>query len=391
MTPVQIRLIVAEQVLEGAVDVVGLALTAGLLVTVVAALYRWYARDRLPDGVAVLVGLAVVALYLNATAALAQVIALNPDDTSVLTVSAAVRNILAMAVGAGAGVVGGRIGDRIAAIASVSGVTELEGEVGTIVRAVGRVIAVELPTGDDIEDLEHHDPVAPETKDLIGGRTILFPRGLTVEDLRQRLVDRLKTEYGVGVIDVDLTADGEVTYLAVGSRLAGIGPSLPPGSAAVAVRADPPSTASAGDVVQVWTAEETPERVATAEIRGIAEDVVTIATDEAELEQLSPKDQYRLMVLPAEARADREFAGLLRTAEETMGVVTVHAGSDLEGITVGEVDAPVVAIKPDAGAVHPLPSRSRTLGPGDTLYAVARPDVIRALETKARAGKPEPV
>lgn len=384
--PVQIRLVVADQVAESAVDVVGLALSAGLLAAAVAVGYRWYARERLPDGVAVLVGLGVVAVYLNALTALGQV--MNPADggTSVLTVGAAVWNVLAMAAGSAVGVGGGRVGDRVAAAFTVAGVTELDGEVGALVRAVGRVIVVELPDVEDVEDVDGHDPVDPETKAAIAGRTLLFPRGLTVEALRERLVDRLKSHFGVGVVDVDLTADGEVTYLALGRRLAGIGPTLPPGSAAVAVRADPPSAASPGDVVQVWRADEDPERVTTAEVRGTNGDVVTLAADEAEIEKLSPAERYRLVTLPAETRADREFAGLLRAAEETMGVVTVADGADLAGATVGELEVPVVAVRPPEGTVESLPSRSRVLAPGDTIYAVARPDAIRGLEARAQGG-----
>lgn len=381
---VQIRIVVGGRVLEGGVEVVGLALSAGLLATVLAMIYQWYARERLPDGVAVLAGLTVVAVYLNATAALGQVIAPQPDGQSVLTARTAVMNLLALLGGATLGVAGGRLGAHVARAFTLVGISELEGDVGALVRTVGRVVIVDLPDEEFIEDVESHDPVTAQTKTALAGKSLVFPGGLTIEELRQRLVDRLKTEYDVGVVDVDLTRDGEVAYLAVGSRLAGIGPTLPPGTAATAVVADPPFAAGAGDVVQVWSGGENPERIITAELRSRAGDVVTLAADEDEVVKLSAREQYRLVTVPSAARADREFATLLRAAEETMGVLTIAAESDLVGRTVGEVDVPVVAIRPEDGTVEPLPSRSRTLVPGDTVFGVARPDVIRALESRAQ-------
>ena len=91
------------------------------------------------------------------------------------------------------------------------------------------------------------------------------------------------------------------------------------------------------------------------------------------------------MTLPADPQVDREFAGLLRAAAETMGVVSVAAGSELVGATPGALDATVVAVRSAAGTVEAIPSRSLTLAAGDAVYAVGRPETLRRLEGKGRA------
>ncbi|WP_254545967.1 hypothetical protein [Halomarina pelagica] len=352
--------------------VVSLGLVAGAVAAGVAAAHRWYARRAVPDGLAVLAGVSVVALALNTTAILGGVI----EGVGSIDETAALVNVAAFLAGAVAAVVGGRVGDRIA--------TDLFDEdlpeVGRIVRSVGRHITVTLP--EEIADMDDHDPVPSEVKAGLAGKSLSFPRGLTVDELRSRLVTRLKADYGVGYVDLDVTEEGEVEYLAVGSRVAGIGPTLAPGSAAVAVRADPAFSASPGDLVQVWGGAP-PALVASAEIRAVAGETVTLALDAADADRLDADERYRLVTLPAEERSDREFAALLRAADETLGVVDVEDGSPLGDLTVGALGASVVAIRSEDG-VEAIPKRGRGLAPGETLYALGRPDLLRRLEAAAR-------
>jgi len=352
------------------------AATAGLLAGVV---HRWYAGQRVPDGLSVLVGVSVVALYLNTAGALGEVIG---GDVDLLAVETAVYNTIIFGLAAVGAAGGGRMGDRIGTgIAAVSGERRIDGDVSRLVRTVGRVTTVQVP--EEIGDIDGYDPIDAATKGTLAGQTLVFPRRLTVEELRSRFVERLRTDYGVGHVDVDFADDATIEYLAVGSRQAGIGATLPPGSAAVAVRADPPNNASPGDAVQVWTTDGEPERVTNAELRGSAEDLVTLAVDEPDAKALDTDRRYRLVTLPVEPRADRQFAAQLRTAEETMGVVTVAGGSALAGGTVGAVDVAVVAIRAAAGEVTAIPTRDRRIEAGETLYAIGRPDRLRKLETAA--------
>lgn len=376
--------VVVGEFLIDVVRAVAFAVSAAVAGGVVGIVYRWYVRERVADGLAVLVGLSVVAIYLNTAGALSEVIG---GDIELLAVETAVFNTITFVLAGGAAVAGSRLGDRIGAgLFAVSGGKRLDQDVSRIVRTVGRVTTVRVP--DEIEDIAGYDPVDTATKEKLAGQTLVFPRRLTVEELRSRLKDRLRTDYGVGHVDIDITDEGTIEYLALGSRESGIGVTLPPGSAVVAVRADPPNNASPGDSVEVWTdgdptTETKPQRVTTAELRGAVDDVVTLAMDEPDAKRLDTERRYRLVTLPVEARADREFAAQLRSAEETMGAATVAEDSALVGSSVDALDVTVVAVRAVDGDVIAIPTRERTIGVGETIYSIGRPDRLRKLEAAA--------
>jgi len=402
--------------MAGVTRSVALTVVAFVVAALVAVLYRWYFKERIPRGLSTLFGVATVALYLNTVGLLGQVIG-TPTGGDPFDTSGVVFNLLTLFIAGLVTLPGRRAGDSLMSdIAAVSGVRELDRTVGTAVRKVGRVISVELPTAEEIEDIVSHDPVPAAVKGELGGKTLLFPRK-DAAAIRDRLVTRIKEDYDVGYVDVELNADGDVTYLAVGSRIAGLGPTMGPGTCAVAIEADPVSDASPGDIVQVWTtggpespsptevasvpdaeqpaetavaaAEPTPRRVAAAEVRAVAGDTVTLALDGADAESLLPDERYRLLTLPVTARADREFASLLRAADETFGVVSLPAESSLAGVTIGDLDATVVAVRRADGALDTIPDRDRRLAGGETVYALGRPDVLRGLEARAKGEPPE--
>ena len=363
--------------------VFGFTVLSFVVAAAVGAGYRWYFRQRANLNVAVLAGMGSVALYLNTRTALNQVIA---DNTAVFELEAVVFNTVAFLTAGLAAAVGGRIGDQLAVqFGAFTGSKELEGEVSKMVQTMGRRIAVTIP--EEVEDIDGYDPVPGEVKTELANKTFLFPRRITVDELRDRFVARLKDDYQIGYVDVDLLEDGTIEYFAVGQRVPGIGPTLGPGQAATAITADPPNAASPGDLVQVWrpaTDAEPAKRLATAEVRGVADDVVTLALDEQDAHELAG-GSYRLITLPAEPRAEREFAGLLRAADETMAAITVAEGSVIAGQTVGDLDVITVAIKPTDSNVEAIPSKHREIGAGETLYVVARPGRVRRLETDATA------
>ena len=365
-------------VLQEGAELLGLGIAVATVSGLVALLYRWYVREHVPNGLAVLFGLTVVALYLGTTTALGQVIGGEED---VLELRAVLPNLAAFAVGGVASYAGLKIGDRLGTDLFVTtGRRDVEADVSEIVQTVGRVTSVKLP--EEIDDIVGYDPMPEATKETLENRRFLFPRRLTRDELRNRLVSRLKADYGVGHVDVELDDSGTVTYLAVGSRAAGIGPTLPPSTNAVAIRADPANAASAGDLVQVWGTDP-PRRLLTGELRGVAGETVTVAIDAAETPKVDQTERYRLVTLPVEERPDREFASLLRAADETMGTVTVGRGSALDGATVGSVDATVVAITHEGTTPRTIPAADESLSAGDVLYLIAKPAALRSIETAA--------
>lgn len=380
-----IQALPAFDLLAGATRIIGLSVIAGVFAAAIAVTYRWYAGERIPEGLVVLVSLTVITVYLNTTTALSQIIQDPLGSRGLLELETAIVNVLTFIVGGGAAIVGRRVGDRLGQQAGILyGAKEIDAEVGRFVRAVGRVIPVTLPEAKDIEDIPGYDPVSQSTKDTMGGKTLLFPRGLRVPELRDRLITRLKEDYGVGHVGLDLAEDGSIEYLAVGTRAAGIGATLPPGTAATAIRADPAYAASSGDIVQLWRTAPTPERVASAELRAAVGDIVTLALDETDAETLDPTARYRLMTLPTDPRPELQFASLLRSMDETMGVITIEANSPLAGTPVGALDPTVIGIRPASGAIEAIPPRSYVLGSGDTVFTIARPESLRRLEAGAK-------
>jgi len=369
---------VALPVVDPVLGVVGLTLLSLLVAAVVAIAYRWYVRERVPAGVTLLAGVSAVALYLNTQGALRQVV---EGQMQLLAWESVLFNTLAFVLSALVTVVGQRGGDRLAvSVGAMVGTRELEGEVSTLVRTVGRLLTVTLP--EQIDDIPGYDPASPAVKETLAGKTLIFPRSVTVDELQTRLRARIKDDYDVGYVDVDVTDDGTVEYLALGQRVAGIGPTLGPGTAAIAIEADPPNATSAGDVVQLWHRDDEWRRVGTAEVRGVAGDVVTVALDEEDARTLAG-NTYRLVTLPSAPSAEREFAGLLRAAEETMAAIRVDPSSDLVDTTVGDLGVTVVAIKPEATSIEAAPARSRPLAANDLVYVVAKPATIRRLEASA--------
>jgi hypothetical protein len=379
--------------------VVGLALFAAILAALGAILYRWYTREEIPAWLATLVGASGVAVYLNAVGLFQRAVGSNPAD--VFDPMVVIVNAATLAAAIAVSPAGRAVGDRLITSAfALVGTRELDTEVSRLVSNVGRIRAVELPEeADDVADIEGYEPVPSATKEELAGKTLLVPRNLRGEALRDRVVARIKEDYGVGYVDLELADDGTVTKLGLGRRVAGLGTTLAPGSAAVAVRADPGAGASAGDAVQLWQRVDSSEtddgdgraatRVASGELRAATDDVATVILDEADAAALAPEESYRLLTLPTDPGAEREFTALLRAADETMDVVTVAADSDLDGATLGDAGVTVVAVRTGGGSTEAIPPRSRELTAGDELYVVARPERLREVAALAAAPTPD--
>lgn len=356
------------------VKVVGVSLVSGLVTFVFAGLHRWYVRERVPMRFALILGLGVVALLLNTASTLGQYIG---GGDGVLQFNVMLLNTVALGIGGLTSALAAGIGDNVTSnLLSWRGI-----DTARIVRSVGRVITVQLP--DEIGDIEGYDPVYEDVKESLQGSEHVFPRGLTVQELRDRLVSRIKKDYSVGHVDIELNSEGEVEYVAVGSRTAGIGPTLAPNTVAIAVEADPAYSSSPGDRVQLWReGSDEPERVASGEVRGTCDDTVTVAVDQSDVEAFgSDPQKYRLVTLSSERQPEREFLSLLRASDETMNVLDIGPDSVLIGVSVGESEATVIAVRKESGEIEAIPGNDYVFGEGDTVYTLGRPEVLRKFES----------
>ncbi|MFC4543977.1 TrkA C-terminal domain-containing protein [Halosolutus amylolyticus] len=381
MIAVVAQAISPEALLDVLGRLLGFAILAGGTAAVAAVGFRWYSADELPEGVGVLLGISTVAIWLNTKTALQDAII---GSTPLLDPETAIYTVVTFVVSAIAADGGRRIGDHLArdvfalaAPRSIDDVTEL-------VRSAGRVVTLELP--DEIEDVDGYDPVDDATKADLAGQTVHFPRRLDVDRLRERLVDRLARDHGIGHVDVEFAADGSIEYLALGSRPAGIGPTLAPGTVAVALRGDPAADASPGDAVRLWRRDgDAYRRVTRGELRGTADDVVTVAVDADDAVELDPDADYRLVTLPGNPGAERDLVSLLRAADETVTTFAVDEGDPLAGAAVGSLPALVLAIDRDGDPIA-LPADDTALEAGDVAYALARPAALRRLSTDSTDG-----
>ncbi len=365
----------AGSVLAAAARIVGLALLAGVTTMIAAFVYRVRVRTKLPEGATLILGLGVVAIALNTRLVFVQYVGGTGDP---LSVREALVNVTVFVVAGMASYGGHRAGEALA-VSDRFSLGWLRLDISPIVRATGQVITVTLP--EEIADLEGYDPVPEKTKATLEGRRLEFPRGLTVVELESELADRLGEDHDIGHVDLELAADGTVEHLGVGQRPAGIGATLPPNAAAVAVRADPPFGASPGDTLQLWHTEGgDPQQLGTAELRASVGNVATIVTDEAVAERVDPTVEYRLMTLSVESRPEREFAMLLRRSEKTTSAVTVGPESPLVGAPIGALAVAVLAVRSADGEVEPVPESDRAIAAGEQVIVVGRPDELRRLE-----------
>ncbi|AGB33115.1 TrkA-C domain protein [Natrinema pellirubrum DSM 15624] len=387
MTAIVAAAVPTETLLEAVVRILGFALLAAGSGAGVAFVYRWYSADGIPEGIAVLFGVALVAIWLNTQTALQQAIIGN---TGLLEPGTAIYTVGAFAASAVAADGGRRLGDYLARDVFMVATPRTITEVTQLVRSAGRVVTVELP--DEIDDIEGYDPVDESVKADLAGQTFLLPRRLTDEELRERLVARLERDFGIGHVDVDLEPDGTVAFLAVGSRPAGIGPTLAPGTVAVALEGDPAADASPGDAVRIWARGEDggARRIAGGELRGTAGDVATVALDAEDARDLEPDGDYRLVTLPGSPDAERDLVSLLRAADETVRSITVEADDPLVGLAVDSLPVLVLALEREGDADHrPLPAGDVRLAAGDVAYVLGRPDALRRVTERSLADADE--
>lgn len=375
--------IVTEWTETALVNVFGFGVLAAVAALVVAAAYRWYSGRVAPVGVAVLVGLAVVGTWLNTAGIRSATII---DETPLVHHATAVYFLGAVLAGGVAADAGRRVGDHLAC--EIFGIDTLDatGEAASIVRAGRRSVALELP--ETIEDASGYPPLENSVKRDLEGRTMLFPDRLAEGELESRLRDRLERAYGVGYATADVEPDGTVERLAVGGKQSGLGRTLPSGSVAVAIRADPPDDASVGDPVEVW--DDSSRLVATGTLRATAGDVVTLVVDREDATAFDggPGSRYRLVTRPESPTAVPAVVAALRGADETVVAASVESASTLEREFVDWIPGSVLAVVRGTEAgdssdreIVPFPDADVTLAAGDVLYVLGTPTELRELRS----------
>ena len=362
--------------------VVGMVVLSLTVATVVSLLYRLLMDATVPWHVPLIVGVGAVGLWMNTASTVVEFIERTAAQEPLLLQNIETNSLAIIASGIAA-VGGARFGDQLATSVNAIANRQQPGtSVGKIVETIGRFITVQLPKAEKIHDLDGYEQVSEETKETFGDGRFLFPRGLTLDQLHQRIVDRLRDDYGVGHVDLELDDEGTVTYLGVGSRESGIGPTLPARRGAISIQTTPPPEATPGDRVQIWRdSEEGAQRIATAELRAAGNETATVVMDVQRIKTINQSRTYDLVTLQSGKCPELEFTSLLRTANEGLDSITVAVKSPVEGLPVGALRLPVIAIRTSTDEMHTAPPRDHICSAGDTLFVIGRPDELRKFKS----------
>lgn len=366
-----VQIAVSDHVQIAAVRLVGLGLVALLVAGVVAGLYRWRTTRPFPPATGTFLGVATVALWmlweLLAGGGFLSSLPLEHDGNAVYGVGV-------ILTGAVLGTSGSRLGDRIGCEIYALDRIDADGEVADLLRSARVVTPVALPAS--VEDVDGYLPATPATKRALSERQFLLPSGLSDRELRSRVESRIVTDFAVDHAGLTVE-DGDVTALAVGRRVRGLGPTLPPGTTAVGIRADPPATTSQGERVEIWETDGGQRLVARGRLRSTNGDLATVVVDE-DAAPLRPDRRYRLVTPPARPADHERLVSILRSVEETTVRVPIADGDPLEGEFVDWLPGAVLVVERDDGILV-LPDDRTTLRAGDTAYLVGHPDELASI------------
>ncbi|QSX00937.1 hypothetical protein [Haloterrigena alkaliphila] len=354
-------------------SILGYGLLAGAGALAVAFGYRALTVRKLPAGPAVLVGLALPTGWLTIGAVRqGTVVAESP----LLHYTSSVFLLGVVAAGTLAAAGGHRLGDHLAC--GVFDVRPLErsGPVADLVRSAGLAVAVTLP--DTIDDADGYPTVDAARKRELAGRRFLFPSDLSVSELQARLEARIESDFDVGYVCAELDEDGSAVGVAVGDRQVGVSPTLGPDQVAVAIAADPPSRASTGDPVEIWTTGDGQNGfVATGTLRASAGSATTLLVDADDATAFEAGRRYRLTTRPETPSDGHALVSAIRAADETVTVRTVDEGGPLENEFAGWVPGRVLAIE-RGDEIISLPADREPLEAGNMVYAFGTPVELEA-------------
>ncbi|WP_135662507.1 potassium channel family protein [Halorhabdus rudnickae] len=270
----------------------------------------------------------------------------------------------------------------------------------------------------EVADIEGYPPLPEDLREEITGGEWTFPADLDLPELETRLAERLTNEYELGDASVSIDERGRAT-VAAAPPFSGLSKRIESGKRAVSVDALVPTGLARGDVATVVTADtqvrgtvlsarsarsdgttppstapdtgpdgtventEDPDPVRAPTTMG-GDGQVTIAVGRTDAEALLRSDRGTIIVEARGTRREYALISLLRRAGKRFRRVTVRAGGELEGETLGAagLDArfgAVVLAARDGSGWQFDPPGTWELEPGTELYAVGTRDGLDEL------------
>lgn len=267
----------------------------------------------------------------------------------------------------------------------------------------------------EVTDMEGYPPLPENLRAELRTAELTFPADLRLDELEERMADRLTTEYDLGDVSVTIDERGRATVVAA-PPFSGLSKRIDGNRHAVSVSGLIPTGLARGDEVTVITPnaqvrgtvvsantgdgttdddpdpdieplsadeptdEDRPKPVR-APTTGGGEGRLTVAVTRTDVQPLLRADAAKVVVESRGTRREYEVISLLRRADKRFRRYTVRAGSALAGQTLGKAGlreaygVAVFAVRTAEGWVL-APRGETTIDEGDELFAVGTRDEL---------------
>lgn len=287
-----------------------------------------------------------------------------------------------------------------------------------VVELVGNRGEVRVEVTGEVEDIEGYPPLPDAIRAGVRDGEWRLPADLPLSELESRLAERLRTEFDLMEVTVEIDERGRAT-VAAAPPMSGLSKRVPSGRRAVSVQALVPAGLTHGDEVTAVTAESriegtvlsvgsgggskaadggrpladggatdgTEPTAANSPTRAVAggDGRLTVAVSRSDAQALLRADQPRVVVGSRGIRREFELLSLLRRAGRRFRRVAVRSGGPLDGTTIGSAEVRetygvvLLAVRhPDGWTVAPRGSES--LAGGDEVFAVGTREQLDAFE-----------
>ncbi|NLV09833.1 potassium transporter TrkA [Halomicrobium mukohataei] len=282
-----------------------------------------------------------------------------------------------------------------------------------VVDFVGGAGEVRIHVVGEVADMEGYPPLPEPLRAEIRGGEWTFPADLRLDELEQRLAERLKTEFDLGDVSVTVDERGRATVVAA-PPFSGLSKRIEDGRHAVSVDALLPTGLARGDEVTLLTTDAQVRGTVVSARSGSSESVavpeqpavedgeelpapvqapttdggegrLTAAVRRTDAQPLLRADRAKVVVESRGTRREYELVSLLRRSDMRFRRVTPHSGQPLDGVTIGEAalreryDVAVFAVR-KPGGWRIAPEDTTELVAGEQLFVVGTRSNLDAFE-----------
>lgn len=397
-----------------------LGLLAGILPGLVAFafgfLFRYVTGLSIPAFGVVVLGVALAGVNGGLMAFTDQTITQNTNSTVLIVALLVVLMLSLYAHGTG-----DKLGATLPRRISLSSLRERTLS-SDVVELVGSRGEVRPRVVGQVRDMEGYPQLSESLRNSIQGVDWAFPADLSLAGLEERFKDRLRSEFDLQEVDVDIDEQARATVTAA-PPASGVSRRLPSGTRAVSLEALVPTGIARGDEVTILTStdqlagtvvsarsggrpsgtsgpsdgagtlsadggvdqpteEPVQSRVAPTTTGGVGR--LTVAVNRQAAETLLAATDVTVVVMARGTRREYELVSLLRRTGQRVTRITIRAAGALDDTTIGEANVrdvygvAILAVRQE-GRWHIAPRGSAPLTAGDELFVVGTRRDIAAL------------